>query len=194
MKEAEHKVVTPFVSANEQKARVQAKVVQASEDIHVGPNTQLSGGFHTHGMMIVDGLIDKADISAERLIVSHIGKLEGVAKVQRAELSGTFEGELVAEDEVILRPTAKVSGSVRCQKLVVHRGARIECVFACIPDCTTEPSDSGHAAARANKPHRSSFFGTARERRLVFTGAGAVLSLIGAIGLLISLRMVLTGA
>lgn len=92
MKDVESKV-TPFVAPAELKAR-QAKVLHSSEDIHVGPNTKLSGGFATNGMLIVDGRIDDAEVTADRLLVSHIGALGGRAVVCRAKISGVFSGEL----------------------------------------------------------------------------------------------------
>ncbi len=183
MKESENKVVTPFLSTAELKAK-QARSKPSSEDIHVGPNTQLSGGFSTDGMMIVDGRVDSADVAADRLVLSHIGELEGNATVQRAEISGIFNGTLVASDEVIVRPTARISGTVRCQKLVIHRGARIECTFSCSPDAVTEVvSDAANAAPQP----RANWLGTMhlqRQRKAFLAGAGSVLALVGASALL----------
>lgn len=191
MKESESKVVTPFVSSTESKVKP-AKAMQTSEDIHVGPNTQLSGGFSTNGMMIVDGRVDSADIVADRLVVSHIGDLEGKVVVHRAEISGVFSGELLAGDEVIVRPTARISGKVVCQKLVIHRGARIECTFSCVP----EPGQDSAAAAPDARGERSfqqrqQFFKT-QERRQFFTGVASVFAAIGAVAMLIGLKMVLS--
>ena len=190
MKESENKVVTPFVAA-ESKPRV-VKAVQTSEDIHVGPNTQLSGGFNTNGMMIVDGRVDSADISSDRLIISHIGNLEGKAVVQRAEISGVFNGDLVAGDEVIVRPTAKIAGTVRCQKLVIHRGARIECTFSCTPEAEL------NAVAAANEPTSDRLLklrkniASQREQRVFLAGVGSVFALMGAVAMLVGLKMVLS--
>jgi cytoskeletal protein CcmA (bactofilin family) len=187
MREAESKVVTPFVSPVETKAKP-SKAMQTSEDIHVGPNTQLSGGFSTNGMMIVDGRVDSADIAADRLVVSHIGDLEGKAVVHRAEISG----ELLAGDEVIVRPTARISGKVVCQKLVIHRGARIECTFSCLP----EPGQENAAASPDVRGERSfqqrqQFFKT-QERRQFLTGVASVFAAIGAVAMLVGLKMVLS--
>jgi len=190
MKESENKVVTPFVAA-ESKPRV-VKAVQTSEDIHVGPNTQLSGGFNTNGMMIVDGRVDSADISSDRLIISHIGNLEGKAVVQRAEISGVFNGDLVAGDEVIVRPTAKIAGTVRCQKLVIHRGARIECTFSCTPEAEL------NTGAAANEPTSDRLLklrkniASQREQRVFLAGVGSVFALMGAVAMLVGLKMVLS--
>lgn len=189
MKESDNKVVTPFVNPAELRAK-QAKAKPSSEDIHVGPNTQLSGGFSTNGMMIVDGRVDSADVTAERLVLSHIGELEGNVSVQRAEISGTFSGTLIASDEVVVRPTARISGNVRCQKLVIHRGARIECTFSCNPEAGTD-SETGPAVSQST----SNWLGNLhlkRDRRAFLAGVGSVLSLMGAGAMLLGFRALLS--
>lgn len=191
MKESENKVVTPFVSQAELRSK-QAKARPSSEDIHVGPNTHLSGGFSTNGMMIVDGRVDSADVEAERLVLSHIGELEGTVSVQRAEISGNFNGNLIASDEVIVRPTARIAGNVRCQKLVIHRGARIECTFSCSPDGTEEATSGSEASPTRTGASWLTNVHHKRDRRLVLTGAGCVLALIGAGAMLMSFKALIS--
>lgn len=186
MKEAEKRVVTPLVSAVETKGKA-LRTALASEDIHVGPSTLLNGGFSTNGMMIVDGTVDGADISAERLVISHIGTVDGRAFVQKAEISGFFSGELVVSDEVIIRPTARVCGTVRCDKLVIHRGARVECTFSC-STLNAEPVDAPTNRESLDKLVVQRRQTTDRRERQVFLmGAGSVLALIGCTALLTTL-------
>lgn len=192
MNDPDKRVVTAFSAAVQAKQKPVVNHFQ-NEDIHIGPNTILSGGFKTHGVMIVDGKIDSADIAAERLVISHVGDLEGKVSVQRAEISGIFSGDLDAADEVIIRPTARVAGSVKCQKLIIHRGARIECSFSCNPE--QMPVDgSGGGAVESNdrlaySARRNSI--SAREKKAFVAGAGSVLALIGVVALLMILRMLL---
>lgn len=191
MKEAENKVVTPFVSQTELKAR-QSKAMQISEDIHVGPNTQLSGGFSTNGMMIVDGRVDNGDIAADRLIISHIGNLEGKVVVHRAEISGVFSGDLQAGDEVIVRPTARISGTVQCQKLVIHRGARIECSFSCMSEVAVD-GDAAPVEAQRNGLFKQRLSASDKRERMMFVaGAGTVLALTGAFAMLMGMKALLS--
>ena len=196
MKDNETKVVTPFAPAHAtaQEARgkaaptpVRAVAPVGSQDIHVGPSTRLSGGFNTLGMMIVDGRVDDGDIAADRLVVSHIGELQGHATVHRAEISGVFDGDLVAADEVIVRPTARLAGRVRCQRLVIHRGARIECSFSCDAVDTETPA-TGERPAPA-RPSRT----LSKEHRAYLAGVASVLALVGAASMLNSLKTLLLG-
>lgn len=194
MKEADNKVVTPLTQAMPShvdakgKSNVRPIVPLGSQDIHVGPQTRLSGGFNTLGMMIVDGRVDQADIDADRLVVSHIGELRGRANVHRAEISGVFDGELVAGDEVIVRPTARIAGVVRCQRLVIHRGARIECSFSCDPEETDAPAASNDASQRGRVvPARK----LTRDRRSFLAGVATVFAVFGAVAMLNTLRTML---
>lgn len=191
MKESENKVVTPFMAPAELKAR-QAKALQSSEDIHVGPNTQLSGGFTTNGMMIVDGRVDDGDITADRLVVSHIGTLDGKAVVYRAEISGVFNGELLASDEVIVRPTARLSGNVQCQRLVIHRGARIECTFSCTPEPGQEGLAAAHEPATEKLLEKRKNARQLEDRKMFLAGAGSVMAVIGVLALLVGLKVLLS--
>jgi cytoskeletal protein CcmA (bactofilin family) len=191
LKESDNNVVSHFTSPAGTVKALPTKAMQSSEDIHVGPNTQLSGGFNTNGMMIVDGRVDNADIAADRLVVSHIGNLEGKASVHRAEISGVFSGELFAGDEVIVRPTARISGSVHCQKLVIHRGARIECTFSCVPELVTDgsprPMENGSVLEAIKKFNRTRQM---RDRKMFLAGAGTIFAIVGMVTTLIVLRVV----
>lgn len=196
MKENETKVVTPFApahaSAQDARSKAGPNAVRAvapvgSQDIHVGPSTRLSGGFNTLGMMIVDGKVDDGDIVADRLVVSHVGELQGHATVHRAEISGVFDGELVAADEVIVRPTARLAGQVRCQRLVIHRGARIECSFSC-DAVDTETSAAGERPTLARSGRTLN-----KERRAYLAGVASVFALVGATSMLTSLKTLLLG-
>jgi cytoskeletal protein CcmA (bactofilin family) len=189
VKEAEKKVVTSLVAQFDAKSRERAS--QSSQDIHVGPNSVLSGGLKTDGMMIIDGKICDADITSDRLIISHIGDIEGQVSVGQAEISGIFAGELKATDEVIIRPTARVTGVVKCQKLVVHRGAHIECHFVCIPDAVSEAplTEQRQSGARAFAAHKQLTW--SRQTRAFAAGAASVLASFGLLGLVISVKHLL---
>ncbi|MDZ4101022.1 MAG: polymer-forming cytoskeletal protein [Hydrogenophaga sp.] len=190
MKDSDDKVLTPFISPAKLRAK-QAKAKPSSNDIHVGSNTQLSGGFSTNGMMIVDGRVTSVDVAVERLVFSHIGELEGSVTVQRAEMSGTFNGMLKAANEVIIRPTPRIFGSVRGQKLVIPRGAHIEYTFSCSPDAGTEVISEGASPPARSGTSWMEFRRMQRDRRVFLMGAGRVLALKGAGAMLMGFRALL---
>ena len=109
------------------------------------------------------------------------------AKVHRAEISGVVDGELVAAEEVIVRPTARLAGQVRCQRLVIHRGARIECSFSC-DAVDTETSAAGERPTLARSGRTLN-----KERRAYLAGVASVFALVGATSMLTSLKTLLLG-
>jgi cytoskeletal protein CcmA (bactofilin family) len=97
-----------------------------SEDIVVGENSSLEGSFETQGSMFVDGSLTRADLKTSLLSIGTSGSVEGNAAVSRAEIAGSFDGQLVVTGEVILRSTSHVTGEIQCGKLISHRGATVK--------------------------------------------------------------------
>ncbi|MGV8997316.1 MAG: bactofilin family protein [Parvibaculaceae bacterium] len=96
-----------------------------SEDIVVGENSSLEGSFETQGSMFVDGSLMGADLRTSLLSIGVSGSVAGNAHVSRAEIAGTFDGQLIVSGEVILRSTSHVTGEITCGKLISHRGATV---------------------------------------------------------------------
>ena len=53
------------------------------------------------------------------------GYYRGSASVQEADISGYFEGTLVATDILTVRKDGRVSGSVRYGKIIIESGGEI---------------------------------------------------------------------
>ncbi len=105
-----------------------------NEDITIGENSVLEGSFDTQGSMFVDGAAINADLRAAQLSIGATGRVEGQATVLRAEIAGTFDGTLMCSGEVILRSSSRISGELKCAKLVTHRGAVIAAEIRIIND------------------------------------------------------------
>lgn len=131
-----------------------------SEDIVVGENSSLEGSFETQGSMFVDGSLTRADLKTSLLSIGTSGSVEGNAAVSRAEIAGSFDGQLMVSGEVILRSTSHVTGEIQCGKLISHRGATVKAHVTVLED----EADLGELA-EDGKPLR-----TLRLRRKI-TGA-----------------------
>ena len=105
-----------------------------SEDIVVGENSSLEGSFETQGSMFVDGSLMGADLRTTLLSIGVSGSVAGNAHVSRAEIAGTFDGQLIVSGEVILRSTSHVTGEITCGKLISHRGATVRAHVNVIED------------------------------------------------------------
>lgn len=105
-----------------------------SEDIVVGENSSLEGSFETQGSMFVDGSLTRADLKTSLLSIGTSGSVEGSAAVSRAEIAGSFDGQLMVTGEVILRSTSHVTGEIQCGKLISHRGATVKAHVTVVED------------------------------------------------------------
>lgn len=105
-----------------------------SEDIVVGENSSLEGSFETQGSMFVDGSLTRADLKTSLLSIGTSGSVEGNATVSRAEIAGSFDGQLTVSGEVILRSTSHVTGEIQCGKLISHRGATVKAHVTVVED------------------------------------------------------------
>jgi cytoskeletal protein CcmA (bactofilin family) len=153
-----------------------------SEDIVVGENSSLEGSFETQGSMFVDGSLTRADLKTSLLSIGTSGSVEGSAAVSRAEIAGSFDGQLMVTGEVILRSTSHVTGEIQCGKLISHRGATVKAHVTVMED---EP-ELGEAGDEA-KPLRTfkmqrRFTGAFIRRAMTF--AYGVFFTLGTIGII----------
>ncbi len=78
----------------------------------------------THIFSEIKGSIKHSDDST--LILEHCSNVEGSITGTDVILIGTFNGTIHASGKVIIQPTAKVTGEINCQNLVVQPGAFLE--------------------------------------------------------------------
>lgn len=95
------------------------------DDILIGSGVSTCGTFKTAGSIFVDGVLQDATIEASLLSISRGGELSGSVKANRVEIAGRLNGKAEATEEIVLRVTAEVDGTLSAPYLVVHRGASI---------------------------------------------------------------------
>lgn len=97
----------------------------------VGDVLNFSGEVQFRSMLRIDGHFSGHVDSVEgTLIVSHGAHLrQAVINVAVAKINGKVEGEINASKEVVLGPTADVTGSVSTRLLTVEEGAMVNGTF-----------------------------------------------------------------
>ncbi len=69
----------------------------------------------------------EASISDCREIeISETGLFKGEAEIDVAEVSGTFEGTLIARQLLIIRATGRVTGNIRYGCVEIERGGQLD--------------------------------------------------------------------
>ena len=91
----------------------------------VGDVLSFSGEVHFRSMLRIDGQFSgQVDSEEGTLIVSHGAHLkQAVINVAVAKINGTVEGDINASKELVLGPTAQVTGKLSSRLLTVEEGA-----------------------------------------------------------------------
>ena len=91
----------------------------------VGRNICLNGEITSCEKLVVDGTVEATLTDAHAIEVSPTGYFKGNADVMEAEISGKFEGTLVAKDLLTIYKDGRVDGSVRYGRIVIEAGGEI---------------------------------------------------------------------
>ena len=104
----------------------------------VGRNICLSGEITACQKLVVEGQVEATLKEALVIEVSPTGYFRGNAEVDEADISGRFEGTLVARQKLTIRKGGRIDGSVRYGRIVFESGGEISGDMAALDD-TKEP-------------------------------------------------------
>ena len=93
-----------------------------SSKLIVGRDIRLKGEISACSRIVVEGYVEASLVDARTLEVTPTGHFKGNAEVEEADISGHFEGELIARYKLIVRNQGKISGSVRYGRIIVESG------------------------------------------------------------------------
>ncbi|MGH9872689.1 MAG: polymer-forming cytoskeletal protein [Pyrinomonadaceae bacterium] len=93
----------------------------------IGDVTKFTGEVHFKSMLRIDGhFTGRVSSPSGTLIVSNGAQLSNaVIEVAVAKINGTVEGDIHASKELVLGPTANVTGEVQTPELTVEEGAML---------------------------------------------------------------------
>ncbi len=91
----------------------------------VGRNICLNGEITACEKLVVEGRVEAVLAEARMIEVMPTGFYKGSANVQDADISGNFEGSLLATEILTVRKGGRISGSVRYGKIVIESGGEI---------------------------------------------------------------------
>lgn len=115
-----------------------SSVPAADNRLIVGPRVRLSGAkILDCDSLRIEGEVD-ATIDARALEIASGGLFNGCARLESADISGRFDGELLVTGRLKLRTGAQVHGKVRYGSLVVEADATLsgDVAPASVPDNT----------------------------------------------------------
>lgn len=91
----------------------------------VGPNIKLKGAeILDCDTLVVEGHVE-ATIDCRLMQIAANGSFSGKVTIDVAEVTGRFDGELLARQKLVIRSTGKVDGKVQYGALVIEEGGVI---------------------------------------------------------------------
>jgi len=96
-----------------------------SRRLIVGRDIQLNGEITACDKLVVEGHVEIALPGARVLEISPSGFFKGAAEVDEADISGRYEGDLIARERLIVRSGGRIHGTVRYGRIVIESGGEI---------------------------------------------------------------------
>ncbi|HXR87950.1 MAG TPA: polymer-forming cytoskeletal protein [Stellaceae bacterium] len=114
---------TPTPAVGSRDAKSDAK--NDSKRLTVGRGISLNGKISFCDRLVIDGKVEAELEDCHTVEVTENGTFKGAAEITGAEISGHYEGSLTVRENLLIRSTGRVSGTVRYGKLHIEDGGEI---------------------------------------------------------------------
>ena len=116
---------TPLTPVRDAKSDVKSEAKDEAKKLTVGKGISLDGKISSCDRLIVDGKVEAELQDCHTVEITENGTFKGAAEIASAEISGNYEGSLTVRDNLLIRSTGHVSGTVRYGKLHIEDGGEI---------------------------------------------------------------------
>ncbi len=89
----------------------------------IGSGTKITGNIEANGDLRIDGNLEGNLQTAGKLIIGETGFIKGETKVKIADISGKYEGKLIASELVVLRAGSNFTGDLFTNKIIIEEGS-----------------------------------------------------------------------
>ncbi|MEE9606164.1 MAG: polymer-forming cytoskeletal protein [Myxococcota bacterium] len=86
---------------------------------------ELDGTLSSRGTIRIDGRFGGKIVDADTVVVGESGDVQADIHAKNVIVSGAVAGDVCASRQIVLKPSARVKGSIGSPALVVERGARV---------------------------------------------------------------------
>lgn len=90
----------------------------------INSGCSVSGSLRIRGHLIIEGNVE-GTIQGDSVFIEKDARVTAAIKVSSLSVAGFFKGEIEVTDKLTLLSTADVEADIRCRKLVVEAGARL---------------------------------------------------------------------
>jgi len=96
-----------------------------SKKLIVGRDISLNGKIASCDRLIVEGKVEAELQDCHTIEIAECGTFKGAAEIENAEISGRYEGSLTVRDNLLIKSTGHVSGTIRYGRVAIERGGEI---------------------------------------------------------------------
>jgi cytoskeletal protein CcmA (bactofilin family) len=103
-----------------------SQVDQADRLNKIVAGTEINGDLTSDSNIHLEGEVNGNVSCAGRVVIGSSGKINGNLVCVNAEIEGAMEGQLMVENLLMLRSTARIKGDIQTMKLHIEEGAFFE--------------------------------------------------------------------
>ena len=96
-----------------------------TKKLTVGRDIHLKGEIASCDKLVVEGRVEATLHDVRAIEVSQGGYFRGDCQVDDADISGVYEGHLVARGKLTVRASGRISGSIRYGRIVIESGGEV---------------------------------------------------------------------
>ena len=94
---------------------------------HIGPSIHIKGEVHAQEPLTIAGHVSGTiDVGGHPLTVTESARVDAEVTAHTIIVSGSVSGHLMAEERIVVKETATVTGEVSAPSLTVHDGALVQ--------------------------------------------------------------------
>ncbi len=112
-------------SAPAERPHAPARMNNAKRILTVGPDIQMKGEITTCDRVVIEGMVDATMREVHTVELAETGSLKGTAEVEDAEISGSFEGDLIVRGKLTIYSAGRVRGNITYGEIEIQRGGQI---------------------------------------------------------------------
>ena len=115
----------------------------------VGHGIELKGEIATCDRLVIEGQVDATLNNVHTMEIAEGGSFKGAAKIEEAEISGLFDGDLEVRGRLIIYSTGKVRGKISYGEIEVERGGQLTGEIKIIGDKSASSYDKNDKKSNA---------------------------------------------
>lgn len=116
---------TPSVAPDNRQPHPATRNAATKRVLTVGPDIQMKGEITSCDRVVIEGAVDATMRDVHTVELAETGSLKGTAEVEDAEISGSFEGDLVVRGRLTVYSSGRVRGNVTYGEIEIQRGGQI---------------------------------------------------------------------